>query len=991
MKGKKLAAKIMLGLLLATPYTAWADDFTDGFDKNLELNSSAKHSYGVAAPNSDITIDKDVSYNFTLNKGTQTTNSGVSSLYVYQNGKTFTYNGKANVYVSTDLTGTGNNSANALCLYAGNMIFNDDAEFTTIVKGENGKSAYGIGAVGGGSDVLTLNFNGNSLKVNVTTDVARQENGTYCEAAGISAYAADIIASENTKTEINVVGTSMSEKATPVYGILNEAGNVDLQGDTLINVTTNGYGTNVTSGKDAAGLAVGIKVIDGFYNSTMGNTNGRADTTLNNVVVNVVNNAIGGKAIGMEAVNFVDGNADEAVLKVDGNLDLVATADTARGVIAQDGKKVVLGSENSDYINITTNSVNKENGENINVGIWANKNATVDINTKTLSVTTNTTGDGWAYGISAQNNTTEATDNFANVNINADNIYIESTAEQKGHASGFVTMSQGQMNVHGNVEVHADNAILTRGDSALNINMAEADANNTTKLYGDINFSYDENTSGTKVDADVNVNLNGKDSVWEGNTIIDWGLKEDGNTSYDDIKDKLAVEGCNITLANGAQWNATQVETTGTDSKSGSSYIALNKLTLNDGIVNLEKMENQELQIENLSGNGGTVNVASAENKLSITESKAENTALTVSATGNYAEQLVQNNVNESLQNLANQVVDNTATGAGKSAATDLYVAETAVAGAITAEVKDGELQTNTVKEGVNTTNEAISNMANIALMAWRAENNDMNKRLGELRDSKGEHGIWARMVRGEGTYESIKNQYNTYQLGYDEKLSTNPNWTVGAALSYTEGESSFNGGSGENKHTGFAVYGSYLNDDGSFIDLIAKYARLDHEFDVNGGAGSGDYDTNGYSVSAEYGKRFTQDNGMWIEPQVELTYGKIGSANYTTDNGVSVRQDGMESLVGRLGFALGKDFKQGNAYVRASYLYDFDGETNMTFSKGITRDFEQDLGGGWWEVGVGTNINLSDATHLYMDVEKTYGGDVATPWQWNVGVRYSF
>ena len=282
--------------------------------------------------------------------------------------------------------------------------------------------------------------------------------------------------------------------------------------------------------------------------------------------------------------------------------------------------------------------------------------------------------------------------------------------------------------------------------------------------------------------------------------------------------------------------------------------------------------------------------------------------------------------------------------------------------------------------------------MANIALMAWRAENNDMNKRLGELRDSKGEHGIWARMVRGEGTYESIKNQYNTYQLGYDEKLSTNPNWTVGAALSYTEGESSFNGGSGENKHTGFAVYGSYLNDDGSFIDLIAKYARLDHDFDVNGGAGSGDYDTNGYSVSAEYGKRFTQDNGMWIEPQVELTYGKIGSANYTTDNGVSVRQDGMDSLVGRVGFALGKDFKQGNAYVRASYLYDFEGETDISFTKGnVTRGFEQDLGGGWFEVGVGTNINLSDATHLYMDIEKTYGGDIATPWQWNVGVRYSF
>ena len=48
-------------------------------------------------------------------------------------------------------------------------------------------------------------------------------------------------------------------------------------------------------------------------------------------------------------------------------------------------------------------------------------------------------------------------------------------------------------------------------------------------------------------------------------------------------------------------------------------------------------------------------------------------------------------------------------------------------------------------------------------------------------------------------------------------------------------------------------------------------------------------------------------------------------------------------------------------------------------------------LGGGWFEVGLGANINLSDATHLYFDVEKTYGGDVATPWQWSAGMRWTF
>lgn len=986
MKGKKLAAKIMLGLLLATPYTAFANDFTEGFTVVKELEQGDSHYKGTMAPTSDTTIDKDITYSLTLNQGLATTNTGVSTLYVNQNGKTFTYNGKTNVYLSTNLTGTGNNSANALCLYAGNVVFNDDAEFTTIVKGENGKSAYGIGAVGGGNDVLTLNFNGDSVKVNVTTDVARQENGTYCEAAGISAYAADIVASANTKTEITVTGTSTSEKATPVYGILNEAGNVDLQGDTVITVTTNGYGTNVTSGKDAAGLAVGVKVIDGFYNSTMGNRNGRADTTLNNAVVNVVNNAVGGKAIGMEAVNFVDGNADEAVLTVDGNLDLTATADTARGVIAQDGKKVVLGSENSDYINVTAKSVNSENDANINAGILALKSGTVDVNTKTLNVTTNATGDGWAYGISAQNNTTDAKDNMASINISADNIYVNSTADTEGHAAGFVTMSQGQMNVHGNVEVHADNAIVTRGDSAMNINMDEADVNNTTKLYGDINFSYDEETSGTKVDADVNINLNGEDSVWEGNTVMDWALNKDGDTTYDKIKDKLSVKGCNIILANGAQWNATQVPTTGTQGKEGSAYIALNKLTLNDGVVNLDKMEGQTLEIENLIGEGGTVNTNSLVNKMNI-DNVGKDTAITVNGSGEIADAIYGGDA--TAQDLADVVTTGTG-NSEKTAASQITTDEGIIAGKITADVKDGEVTNYTVAK--NTTNVGLSNLAAINLMTWRQENNDMNKRLGELRDSKGEHGVWARMVRGEAEYESIKNQYNYYQVGYDEKLSTDPNWTVGMFLTRTEGNSTFRTGSAENNHTGVGVYGSYLKDDGSFIDLVAKYARIDSDFNANGGVGSGDYNTNGYSISAEYGKRFEQGNGFWIEPQVELTYGTVGAVDYTTSNGAKVRQEGMDSLVGRVGFSLGKDIKAGNVYARASYLYDFDGETEVTMSRGGISDvYEQDLGGGWFEVGVGTNINLSDATHLYFDVEKTYGGDVATPWQWSAGIRYSF
>ena len=293
------------------------------------------------------------------------------------------------------------------------------------------------------------------------------------------------------------------------------------------------------------------------------------------------------------------------------------------------------------------------------------------------------------------------------------------------------------------------------------------------------------------------------------------------------------------------------------------------------------------------------------------------------------------------------------------------------------------------VFEAPNPANEAISDTAIGMKLHWRAHVDDMNKRMGELRDANGEHGIWTRMVRGESEYKNTKAQYNQYQLGYDEKLSVDKRWTVGAAVTFSEGDASYGYGSTEDKSTAFAIYGSKLNNDGTFVDLIARYAHL--ESDVDDQAGTGSYSANGMSVSAEFGKRIQQGNGLWIEPQAELTYGTIDSAEYKLGT-KTVEVGDMDSLIGRIGFRIGKDIEKGNVYARASYLYDFEGETENAFRNDTARrSFNEDLGGGWWEVGVGANINLSKATYVYADVEKTFGGEVDTNWQWNLGVRYSF
>lgn len=692
------------------------------------------------------------------------------------------------------------------------------------------------------------------------------------------------------------------------------------------------------------------------------------------------------------------GNSISSTMTVNQNFtkDYTFSGITAGSLDGENGAELQLGGKNTKNIIINTyvNGQNTTNGKGLGaVGLWAlnnyqsnqvNNGGLINVNGENLNITVHAENSS-AYGILAQNSTTLTTAKTpSTININTENTVIKATSGVEGGASGIVALSEGIVKINSNLEVDSDNAIVARGDAKVTINKS---GEKTTKLNGNINFNYDKATSGTKVDADVLVNLTGTESYWNGNAIVSWG------TGAITDEEKAKVSGLDLIVADGAQWNPIYIEES-SDVTDGRKTIAINKLTANDGVINLDNMKDQEVRIENLSGKKLNVNVASADNKLAITKSNSVE-SLTVAANGAYAEELVKQDIVDSLTQLGGQVVDSFA--GDKTAATSAVIAETGVVGTTIGQFNEnGDLITDSVRELTNQTTAGIGELANVAFMAWRAENDEMHQRMGELRSSKGEAGIWARMKRGESESGdlNIKNQYSTYQLGYDEKVGDS-NWYLGGAISRTEGKSSFATGSGENQSTGFTVYGTYVGDDGQYVDLSAKYARLDNEFDVFGRDGiesTGDYRNNGYAFSAEYGKRIETGNEFWVEPQVQLTYGHLSSANYTTSRGIKAAQDAMDSIVGRVGFAAGKDIGAGNVYVKASYLYDFDGDTSVTMNDGVnSRTYEQDLGGGWFEFGIGTNINLSETSHLYFDVERAVGGDIDTPWQWNAGVRFDF
>ena len=898
-----------------------------------------------------------------------------------------------------------NYSASQSCPKA-SVVLGDDSTESLSIKG-----TYGINAgknseiIGNAKDInLVVNSDANTRGVQATLKEATVQltakNNLRIDVTGAGATA--VYNTSDSSGKVELAGSDVKIHATAkdgmVYGIQSDTqSNVKISGNTVEIGTTGGKNGNKGEIGSAA-LYANKSNIEVDANKVVINTtnakehafavysNWGSDIKLGKDANSEVqiSSSSEGTAIGVavasaeaaKAPTLGDGNGETSntptIVAPDGKvtiqgakIDVSAEGKTARGLYAQDNNKISAGNAGSD-IQISAK------GEDA-IGVLALVHGSVDLNGKNAVIKAESSGNQASEGIHVQNNNMTDTDHRATVNVNTENTTIHAD-------SALVAMSNSVLNVNSNLVTNGKNAILTRGNSDVNINM---DGKHTTQLNGDIVFNYDGASSGTVIDSNVNVNLNGEGSFWTGNTKVEWN---NGNEGKPDA-DKMQVSHMTLQVENGAQWNPTSVREVGNNSASaGSQAMALNSLKLNNGVVNLDsdKLDaNSPVKVENISGNG-TITTNSLDNKLVI-DDKAAGTKLKVEGSGEIGDKILAGKA--TLEDLAA-----TAKVGDKTASDVVETQDGIIAGKMSAKVgTDGKIVASTIKRAIQQHNQAVSSMANLSLMTWRQENNDMNKRLGEVRASEGSQGVWARMARGQSKYgpQGIKNQYNYYQLGYDSKISDD--WILGGAFTYTDGDSSYTNGSGTNKHTGFAVYGSNLRDDGSFIDLIAKYAHMKNDFDVNGGVGSGDYSTNGLSFSAEYGKRFHQES-YWIEPQAELTYGRVSSADFTTKNGASVHQDSMDSLVGRLGFSLGKDIKQGNVYVRASYLYDFQGDTSVTMSKGgAATPFKTDLGGGWWEFGVGTNLDLGHDTHFYLDVETTAGGDVDTPWQWNAGVRYSF
>lgn len=164
-------------------------------------------------------------------------------------------------------------------------------------------------------------------------------------------------------------------------------------------------------------------------------------------------------------------------------------------------------------------------------------------------------------------------------------------------------------------------------------------------------------------------------------------------------------------------------------------------------------------------------------------------------------------------------------------------------------------------------------------------------------------------------------------------------------ALSYGDGSSSYAGGSGANHNKAISLYGTQISKKGHYLDLVLKYSDLDNDFsvlDTEGQKISGDYDNKGLAFSAEYGRKNALQRGWYIEPQAQLTLGYLDGGSYLTSNKVKVEQSHIKSVLGRIGFQLGRDIDaKTNIYIKANLLHEFGGSYDVKMTAGQWRQTE--------------------------------------------------
>lgn len=518
-------------------------------------------------------------------------------------------------------------------------------------------------------------------------------------------------------------------------------------------------------------------------------------------------------------------------------------------------------------------------------------------------------------------------------------------------------------------------------------------SNGTVQIEGNVYTANILNNGVEYRDNNIDIIMQDEKSYLKG-SVIDY--------YYNVNNEKDRREGTHLSLINGSKWDM-----------AGSSYITDLNLGENS-VVNLNyssdvipKNNYRVLRVyNNLIGNGGTFNM-----DIDASKNVQNSDRIYISGTHEGTHYITLNNIGASIDGAKGTILVSVADEQGDFKANDsegtlywnTYKLSKKTDGVTNGYTVDWVLDEVEKKPDLLTTSVNTILSANaLNYHTWRTENDKLLQRMGELRHNGEEaKGAWFRVKGskiGRGGKFGFDNKYTAYELGYDEvaKRTVDKTRYQGAAISYTDGSSSYSRGSGGNSSKAISFYNTEIGSKGHYLDLVLKISNMDNDFtvyDTNSNKITGDFNNTGVALSAEYGRKNALKNGWYIEPQAQFTLGYLGGDCYTASNGIEVNQSGIKSAVGRVGFNIGKAIgSKGIIYAKANLLHEFGGSYNVTMTDSSGRvNVSDSFNDTWFEYGIGAAFASGKNSHVYFDIERSSGSDFTKDWLWNIGARWSF
>jgi len=871
----------------------------------------------------------------------------------YSNSVVFAESG-SNITFNNDTTNiiSSTNNRKKFIGGAGNIVFSDTA--TTLNIGNMNESSSISGCIGitvsgqgsfafnntdgivniGGFAGTVFDMSGGTIKLEgAETNVS--SNGDFLVYLSNQRYGGT-----QNKIDFNAQKTTIKGTSKGIYADTNSINNhVSFKGDVDIEVQGNGY-------YDGIAVALG--------------TNAALDLNFDKgATIKAHQNSA---ADDLFAVNLAAGSD----LKVKGDIDLISTAVgggtgnnygiySAGGDAAFDGMRLqVTGGKNVYGVYLNGGKADVEGalvvdaqGQDYVFGINNANGSKIDIK-GVAAITVNSANTKNAYGI-------YSTGANSDIAFHSDTILTTNgPAAVQVEAGGKVLFARGLVSESG--------AYIFAVDSGSSIQI-NSEGGGLVKVIGNI-FAQDGGTLDFKMD--------NSESYLEG-----------------------AADGVNMDMQNGSVWRVTG------DSNS-------QKLNLENAAVDLttDGVGATKFVIADYSGTGGnfimdTDLAAETGDKVNITNAAAGTTYVQVKDASLVNGHTVTGAKNLLLITDASQNVN--------------FVGKNLNAGGlwdVTPTLENGENVTLTdgsqgtkdqwyltkIAKAVNNDSQVLLDAVDSSYALWRNTNDSLRKRFGELRlhtNETDDDGIWARYSGGKFGSGNFDGSFNMYQLGYDK--ADNAKSIYGFAVENGSGHTSYSYGSGKDKLFAGSIYGTWQGDNSSYTDIVARFGQFDTDI-----RSYGDYPdkakakSHAYSLSVEYGKtiELNKAQGTFIEPQAQLIVGRLGSSSYTTDRGNNVYMGGVNSCIGRLGVVAGKKDASGNdVYLKVNMLHEFGGnrDVRMLAGNGETLSESQDYGDTWFELGLGGNIKLGNSSHLYGDIERSFGADIQKKWQVNAGVRFEF